>query len=306
MYRMNQKFGIGMVVNVLRGSKEKKIYELGFDELSTYGIIKNYTKDELTEFINILVSYGYLNYKGEFPVLTLNKLSMEIIKGERKVFVKEHVVKKMKLEENELFTVLRELRREIAIEEKIPPYMIFGDATLKELSNRMPTNEEEFLDISGVGNSKLDKYGEIFINKIKDYIDEKNIEVRFIFNKKVAKDSESKIKDKNNKEKEGKIKSYEQTVNLIREGKKLKDIAKERGLALSTIASHIQQYIGNGNEIDFEINFDGLFTEDEEKIILDAIDKVGYNKTKEIKEIIPENISYDAIRAVILKKIANQ
>lgn len=97
---------------------------------------------------------------------------MEIIKGERKVFVKEHVVKKMKLEENELFTVLRELRREIAIEEKIPPYMIFGDATLKELSNRMPTNEEEFLDISGVGNSKLDKY-EIFINKIKDYIDEK-------------------------------------------------------------------------------------------------------------------------------------
>ena len=306
VYRMNQKFGIGMVVNVLRGSKEKKIYELGFDELSTYGIIKNYTKDELTEFINILVSYGYLNYKGEFPVLTLNKLSMEIIKGERKVFVKEHVVKKMKLEENELFTVLRELRREIAIEEKIPPYMIFGDATLKELSNRMPTNEEEFLDISGVGNSKLDKYGEIFINKIKDYIDEKNIEVRFIFNKKVAKDSESKIKDKNNKEKEGKIKSYEQTVNLIREGKKLKDIAKERGLALSTIASHIQQYIGNGNEIDFEINFDGLFTEDEEKIILDAIDKVGYNKTKEIKEIIPENISYDAIRAVILKKIANQ
>lgn len=306
VYRMNQKFGIGMVVNVLRGSKEKKIYELGFDELSTYGIIKNYTKDELTEFINILVSYGYLNYKGEFPVLTLNKLSMEIIKGERKVFVKEHVVKKMKLEENELFTVLRELRREIAIEEKIPPYMIFGDATLKELSNRMPTNEEEFLDISGVGNSKLDKYGEIFINKIKDYIDEKNIEVRFIFNKKVAKDSESKIKDKNNKEKEGKIKSYEQTVNLIREGKKLKDIAKERGLALSTIASHIQQYIGNGNEIDFEINFDGLFTEDEEKIILDAIDKVGYNKTKEIKEIIPENISYDAIRVVILKKIANQ
>lgn len=303
VYRMNQKFGIGMVVNVLRGSKEKKIYELGFDELSTYGIVKNYTKDELSEFINILVSYGYLNYKGEYPVLTLNKLSMQIIKGERKVFVKEHVVKKIKTEENELFAVLRELRREIAMEEKIPPYMVFGDTTLKELSNRIPTNEEEFLDISGVGNSKLNKYGEAFINKIKEYINEKNIEVKFIFNKKLSSDSNSKLKDKGNKTKELKIKSNEQTVSLLKEGVTLKSVAEERVLALATVISHVQQYISDGNKIDFEINFDGLFSESEEKIILEAIDKVGYNKSKEIKEVIPDDIGYDTIRAVILKKI---
>lgn len=98
---MGQRFGIGMVVDVLRGSKNKKVYELGFDELSTYGIVKNYTKDALTEFINMLISHGYLNYKGEYPVLKLNQLSMDIVKGEKQVFVKEQVVKKIKIEEND-------------------------------------------------------------------------------------------------------------------------------------------------------------------------------------------------------------
>ena len=114
VYRMNQRFGIGMVVDVLRGSKNKKVYELGFDELSTYGIVKNYTKDALVEFINMLISHGYLNYKGEYPVLTLNKQSMEIVRGERQVFVKEQIVKKIKIEENELFTILKELRMDIS------------------------------------------------------------------------------------------------------------------------------------------------------------------------------------------------
>ena len=100
---------------------------------------------------------------------------MDIVKGEKQVFVKEQVVKKIKIEENELFIILKELRMEISSEEKIPPYMVFGDSTLKELSNRMPITDEQFLDISGVGNSKLNKYGDKFMAKIKEYIEEKNI-----------------------------------------------------------------------------------------------------------------------------------
>ena len=69
----------------------------------------------------------------------------------------------------------------ISMEEKIPPYMVFGDSTLKELSNRMPITNEQFLDISGVGNSKLNKYGEKFMEKIKSYINENNIEVTWSF-----------------------------------------------------------------------------------------------------------------------------
>ena len=314
VYRMNQRFGIGMVVDVLRGSKNKKVYELGFDELSTYGIVKNYTKDALTEFINMLISHGFLNYKGEYPVLTLNQLSMEIIKGERKVFVKEQVVKKIKIEENELFTILKELRIDISRDEKIPPYMIFGDTTLKELSNRMPVAEEQFLDISGVGNSKLNKYGEKFMSKIKEYIEEKNIEVTWSFNKansnisfdEVLDKEEKKKKKERNKNTEEKVKSHYITVDYIKAGKSIKEVVKERELALVTVMGHIQQYISEGNKVDFKIPFDEFFNEDEEKIVLKAIDEVGYNKLKSIKEIVPQEISYDAIRAIVLKKAINE
>ena len=314
VYRMNQRFGIGMVVDVLRGSKNKKVYELGFDELSTYGIVKNYTKDALTEFINMLISHGFLNYKGEYPVLTLNQLSMEIVKGERKVFVKEQVVKKIKIEENELFTILKELRMDISRDEKIPPYMIFGDTTLKELSNRMPVAEEQFLDISGVGNSKLNKYGEKFMSKIKEYIEEKNIEVTWSFNKansnisfdEVLDKEEKKKKKERNKNTEEKVKSHYITVDYIKAGKSIKEVVKERELALVTVMGHIQQYISEGNKVDFKIPFDEFFNEDEEKIVLKAIDEVGYNKLKSIKEIVPQEISYDAIRAIVLKKAINE
>lgn len=316
VYRMNQRFGIGMVVDVLRGSKNKKVYELGFDELSTYGIVKNYTKDTLTEFINMLISHGFLNYKGEYPVLTLNQLSMEIVKGERKVFVKEQVVKKIKIEENELFTILKELRMDISREEKIPPYMIFGDATLKELSNRMPITEEQFLDISGVGNSKLNKYGEKFMSKIKEYIEEKNIEVTWSFNKvknnnnisfdDVLDKEENKKKKEKNKNGEEKVKSHYITVDYIKAGKSIKEIVKERELALVTVMGHIQQYISEGNKVDFKIPFDEFFNDEEEEIVLKAIDEVGYNKLKSIKEVVPEEISYDAIRAIVLKKVINE
>lgn len=313
VYRMNQRFGIGMVVDVLRGSKNKKIYELGFDELSTYGIVKNYTKDALTEFINMLISHGYLNYKGEYPVLTLNKQSMEIVKGQRQVFVKEKVVKKIKIEENELFTILKELRMDISKDEKIPPYMVFGDSTLKELSNRMPITDEQFLDIIGVGNSKLNKYGERFMEKIKVYINENDIEVTWSFinkrNKNISFDEvvdekkEKKKKENNNEEKK---KSYEITIDFIKTGSSIKEIAKERELALVTVMSHIQQYISEGNKVDFEIPLDEFFNDDEEKIVLDAIDKVGYNKLKDIKEVVPQEITYDAIRAIVLKKVINE
>lgn len=316
VYRMNQRFGIGMVVDVLRGSKNKKVYELRFDELSTYGIVKNYTKDTLTEFINMLISHGFLNYKGEYPVLTLNQLSMEIVKGERKVFVKEQVVKKIKIEENELFTILKELRMDISREEKIPPYMIFGDATLKELSNRMPITKEQFLDISGVGNSKLNKYGEKFMSKIKEYIEEKNIEVTWSFNKvksnnnisfdDVLDKEENKKKKEKNKNGEEKVKSHYITVDYIKAGKSIKEVVKERELALVTVMGHIQQYISEGNEVDFKIPFDEFFNDEEEEIVLKAIDEVGYNKLKSIKEVVPQEISYDAIRAIVLKKVINE
>ena len=103
-----------------------------------------------------------------------------------------------------------------------------------------------------------------------------------------------------------KLSTGENIADFIKAGSSIKEIAKERELTLVTIMSHIQQYITEGNKIDFEIPLDEFFNDEEEKMVLDAIDKVGYNKLKDIKEVVPEEITYDAIRAIVLKKVINE
>ncbi|OPX50437.1 DNA helicase RecQ [Clostridium thermobutyricum] len=299
VYRMKRPFGIGVIVEVLRGSKNKKLIEQGLDKLTTYGIVKDYTKDELKDFINTLISHGYINYGGEFPVVTPNKNSLKVVKGEEKVYFKEARKVKKITTDNDLFGLLRGLRMYLAGEEGIPPYMVFGDNTLKEMSTRMPLTKEQLLDISGVGEKKVEKYGEKFIEKIKEYVDEKNIKVDFKFENDIKLPKATEKKKRRTTEKE---KSYEISIRMLREGKSLKEVSKERGSTIGTISTHIQTFLGEGKNIDFNISFEGLFTDEEEKEILEAGEKVGFSKLTPIKEIVNKDISYDKIKLVILKR----
>lgn len=299
VYRMKRPFGIGVIVEVLRGSKNKKLIEQGLDKLTTYGIVKDYTKDELKDFINTLISHGYINYGGEFPVVTPNKNSLKVVKGEEKVYFKEARKVKKITTDNDLFSLLRGLRMYLAGEEGIPPYMVFGDNTLKEMSTRMPLTKEQLLDISGVGEKKVEKYGEKFIEKIKEYVDEKNIQVDFKFENDIKLPKGTEKKKRRTTEKE---KSYEISIRMLREGKSLKEVSEERGSTIGTISTHIQTFLGEGKNIDFNISFEGLFTDEEEKEILEAGEKVGFSKLTPIKEIVNKNISYDKIKLVILKR----
>lgn len=175
IYKMKRSFGVGMIVDVLRGSKNKKLLNLGFDELSTYGIMKEYSSDGLKEFINILIAHGYLDVNEEYGTVALNNISFNVIKGEVNVLLKEVNIESNKTESNDLFDKLRLLRQEIAQEEKKAPYMIFGDGTLREMSIKYPNSKEEILEISGVGEIKYERYGEKFIEVIKEYISDNNI-----------------------------------------------------------------------------------------------------------------------------------
>ena len=304
VYRVKRGYGVGMLVDVLRGSKNKKLLDLKLNEVSTYGIMKEYSKDDLTEFINTLIALGYLNYGGEYPVVSLNNNSIEIVKGQRTVWIREHKINKASfIVDNELFEILRRLRHEIAVDEKVPPYMVFGDSTLKELSSRMPVNKEQMLEVSGVGERKFDKYGDRFIEKIISYINSNNINHTWI----------SKVKgdisiEKNNIDstKNIKEKSYINTVDVLRTCGSLRKVAGERSLTLSTIISHVEKYISEGNSIDFNIDFSEIFNEEDEIIVKEAINNVGFNKLKAIKEEVPSNISYDAIKGIILKKIIEE
>ena len=180
--RMKRSFGATMIIDVLRGSKNKKVLDLGFDTLTTYGIMKNYSNEDLKTFINTLVSHGFLDVvenigpRGSFPTIKLNEQSLKVIREEIKVEFKEDKVTKSRYVENELYEMLVSLRSEIAKEEGIAPYMVFGDATLKNMASVYATNKEEMLNISGVGQIKYEKYGNRFEDIIEKYIEEKNID----------------------------------------------------------------------------------------------------------------------------------
>lgn len=180
--RMKRSFGATMIIDVLRGSKNKKVLDLGFNTLTTYGIMKNYSNEDLKTFINTLVSHGFLDVvenigpRGSFPTIKLNEQSLKVIKQEIKVEFKEDKVTKSRYVENELYEMLVSLRSEIAKEEGVAPYMVFGDATLKNMTSSYPINKEEMLNISGVGEIKYEKYGKKFEEIIEKYIKEKNID----------------------------------------------------------------------------------------------------------------------------------
>ncbi|WP_286315486.1 DNA helicase RecQ [Romboutsia ilealis] len=180
--RMKRSFGATMIIDVLRGSKNKKVLDLGFNTLTTYGIMKNYSNEDLKTFINTLVSHGFLDVvenlgpRGSFPTIKLNEQSLKVIKQEIKVEFKEDKVTKSRYVENELYEMLVSLRSEIAKEEGVAPYMVFGDATLKNMTSSYPINKEEMLNISGVGEIKYEKYGRKFEEIIEKYIKEKNID----------------------------------------------------------------------------------------------------------------------------------
>lgn len=182
--RMKRSYGVTTIVDVLRGSKNKKILQLGLDTLSTYNIMRDYSSKDLKNFINTLVSHGFLDLvetlgsgnRGSYPTIRLNDMSMKVLKGEAKVEFKEIVMTKSLEVEDELYSALRELRHLIASEEKIAPYMVFGDGTLRAMSSSYPVNKEEMLNISGVGEIKYQKYGEDFETLIKEYVEKNNID----------------------------------------------------------------------------------------------------------------------------------
>ncbi|WP_297137135.1 DNA helicase RecQ [Terrisporobacter sp.] len=186
--RMKRSFGINMIVDVLRGSKNKRVLELGFNNLSTYGIMKNYKSDDLKIFINTLISHGYLDmvesmsYNSSFATVRVNNQSKEIIKGNLKVEFNEIKMENNNKNENPLFEILKETRLNIAKENHIAPYMVLSDTALIQMCKTYPTTKEEMLNISGIGEMKYNNYGKIFEDKIETFIKENNISKNVIKN----------------------------------------------------------------------------------------------------------------------------
>lgn len=169
VYRSKERYGISVLIDVLRGMVGPKIINDKLNQLSTYGIMKDYSSKFIRDFIKVLIKYGYISLRqGTYSMLQLNEKSYKILKSDLKVVLKLEADNEEKVLNNMLFNKLKLWRRDIAIKEGVKPYIIFSDATLIELCNKLPQNEEELLEIRGMGEKKFKKYGEKLIELLKE------------------------------------------------------------------------------------------------------------------------------------------
>jgi len=178
IYRTKQSFGMHYVVDVLRGSKEQRILNNSHNQLSVYGIGENYSKPQWLAISDKLLELGAVSI-GDYKVYSLTSRGVSILKGEEKVTIRENrlILKKVKEKkkvtyfndyEVDIFDKLRELRKEIATANGVPPYVVFSDKTLKEVSITMPSNKIEMLAVHGIGEVKFERYGTQFLEIIEE------------------------------------------------------------------------------------------------------------------------------------------
>lgn len=179
--RLRENFGTKMVIDVLRGSEQKRIKTLRLDNVSTYGIMKDTSEKQIRQMIEFMLAEGYLiTSDGQYPVLQLGFRAKDLLTPQAELMMNlakdEEPKKKINLTDDvvnpALFARLQILRREFADEQKVPAYIVFNDATLREMSARLPENSAQLGTISGVGTVKLDKYGDAFLEVINSYLNE--------------------------------------------------------------------------------------------------------------------------------------
>ncbi|MDM8098897.1 DNA helicase RecQ [Oceanobacillus oncorhynchi] len=289
--RMRERFGASMTAKVLKGSKDKKLIQFALSKLSTYGILSKYTEKEITERIHFLIAEECLSAEeGQFPVLKLNRKSMDILTGKENVtmFIQDVPAVSETDYSDDLFESLRQLRRSMSQELDLPPYVLFSDMTLKEMARYLPEGKDEFLRLKGVGQKKYDLYGESFLEAVAEW-KEKNPDYKAptaIHYQKAA-----KAKDADDRP------SYQISYELLQKGKTIREIASIRDLKELTIESHIFQAFQKGYTLNWNLFFN---TEEEGKILSkhEEIDPIGL---KELKEALPEDYTYRKIKAVLVK-----
>ncbi|MEH7548497.1 DNA helicase RecQ [Neobacillus vireti] len=285
--RMGQRFGKNLTAQVLTGSKNKKVSEMGFDKLTTYGIMKNQGAREVGEFIEFLISQELIAIEqGQFPTIFVAPQGKDVLLGKQQVYRREAVQVKQVSKNDPLFESLREVRKRIAESENVPPFVIFSDAALKDMCAKQPKTSEEFLQVSGVGEHKLQKYGLEFIQAIRVFLEENP---EYQSEEVPASNAPKKTTKKVVRD------SHLETYTLYKENLSLNEIAEKRDLSLKTVEEHIIQCAQQG----MEVNFTALIPEQYLPLLEQAVAEAGRSRLKPIKELLPEEVSYFMIKAYL-------
>ena len=234
--RLKEEEPISTVIDVLRGAQNSHIFEKGYQNLKSFGIAHDISWRDWQQYLIQLINQGYVEIAfHDKNKLKLNPPARNVLFKNQKVelalVVKEDLKKPVgvseKPTENTLFERLRKLRLSLAQEENIPAYLIFNDATLKEIEKERPMTDEEFMQINGVGRQKMQNYGYRFIKEIISF-----------------------SKEKKGKKSRKKGNTYNLTFELYQEGLSPEEISQKRKLALPTVFSHLAKLYDMGKEVD--------------------------------------------------------
>ncbi len=234
VYRLKEREALGMVVDVLRGANNAQVYNKGYNHLKTFGAAKDVSWIDLQQYIIQMINQGILNvHFHEKGRLVLTPLANNILFKKRKVKL-ARLVKKEKAEPKPIFEAkevsglfekLRKLRTEIAGKENVPPYIIFSDASLRDMELKLPRDSKDFLTVNGVGDAKNKKYGQRFLAVIKTHI------------------SENALK------KSSKKKTEIKTLELLEQNFSITQIAEKREISENSIYNHIIKLHKKGHQI---------------------------------------------------------
>lgn len=294
--RLKERFGSTYVIDLLRGSRNEKIRE-EHKQLKTYGIGADISKADWHRYLRELVALGYLTVTDDaYPVLKLTEKSDAVLKGQQKVeLIASQTIEEKQQEiipyEAGLLNELKITRRDIAIHENVPAYIIISDAALMEMATYLPQTLEELRLISGFGDVKLARYGREFLVPVKNYAIKHSLSSRI--NQKSSKRERKTRGERTSTTRRGNDTRVE-TFNLYRAGKNIDEIAAERGLSPTTIEGHLSYFVQTG-----EIDVLEFVKEEKIPAIQDAIESYGHERLSPLKEVLGDDYSYGEIKAVI-------
>jgi len=286
--RLRERFGAGYVIDFLRGSNNAKMQE-DHKQMKTFGVGADVSREQWTTVIRDLVQQGYLvKSEGLYPILKITPESDAILKGTERVMItksRERAELQEQTMEYEvaLLQQLKVVRRELAMLEKVPPYLILSDASLLELATYLPNNKDDFRKISGFGEVKIEKYWKHFWNVVASYCEKHGLRSR-IHNKATIRRNGRPERDSETKQK---------TYELFLKGYSIQQIAEIRTLSTDTIEGHLAFYLQRG-----KISITQLMETPKVIAIKNAIDRAASPSLTPVKEILGDEYTYGQIRMV--------
>ncbi|MEZ5305803.1 MAG: DNA helicase RecQ [Pyrinomonadaceae bacterium] len=299
VYRTGQRFGLNYLVDFVRGSENKNIRP-AHRELKTFGVGADLSKEEWFAYFKDLIAQGYLKMsEGKYPTLSLSQRSLEVLRGEKEVSLFKVVAQKQKTAtrvsrseyDADLFERLRRLRKRIADEKNLAPYMVFSDATLVDMASKYPTTESAFRMVSGVGDVKFSLYASRFIWAVSKYCDEKGIETPQL---------ETPVAAYPPRSPNSRGLSARFSLKMFRDGLSIAEISDERKLTEGTVFRHLTEFLAEG-----EVSLEELVPVSKIEAIRGCLREIGFEQgLGALKLKLGDEYSYDELRAVRIQLLA--